>query len=191
MKKLTDEEKRKVVERIFSDLKKEELEKRDLLQDEEFFKWLLKETKDKSVTCHSDVKDDDNIEKIALLFQIIANYAKENYLLPEYDGNCTSYFILLCNECLRVSEYNLGTSQIYSCSNVSDKFELLEDKIINCNDIMYNKIRHDSLVIDKKIGSLKENISDLLEYGISVEYLRYLFDEVIVNKDEKVKRYTK
>ena len=189
-RELTKEERMKIAKSILEDM--EDMEKKEeLLNNDAFYNWLINVTRKETIKYNTDMQDDSNFDKLPLLFEIIDDYAEKNYLLPIVDGNSKSYFILINYVYLMVSQYDLGTSQIYLCGNVDGECDELDDIIINFNDIKNNKRSKNTILLDKTIKNLKKSINYLMDNGVKEDYLKYVIDEIVSERTTKGKSYSK
>ena len=164
----------------------------ELLENKEFFEWLLEATRRQDVSVNPNNKDTGmNLQQISLLFKVIDDYAKRNYIVPLQDGsNITGYNIHFGTEYLQVKEFNFSSQVYYSCSNVTGFAKIL-DNVLEFDDIKeYLKDNQENTFIDLT-HRLVDDINTLLDQGVSREYLMYLSKRIITDYYVKQKSMKK
>lgn len=155
-----------------------------ILNDEEYINWLANFTLDvpkfycDSWGCSNQVIH--NIQDISILYEIIQNFANENYIEPTLTA-CGNYYSLKHNN----AGYNIGVMKgpetIYYCTRVKNA-----ENYIYFKDIQNNTKTSTALIVDTKTEELTKLINDMVESNISdqviLEVTKKSLQKVLKNK---------
>lgn len=151
-----------------------------ILNNDEYIHWLeqftLKHPKFYNDSCLDFKQSNQNIQDISLLYAIIENYAKENYItvIPNVCGN---YYVINHNNVNYEIGIMIGPETIYYCKRTNNN-----ENCINFTDIQNNTPTSKKLIIDSKIKELTQIINDMVENHID--------DHVILEVTEKAMQKT-
>lgn len=158
-------------------VKKEKINK--ILNNDDYINWLEEFTLDNpKFYCDSWFSSSisspiikQNIQDISLLYEIIQNYAQENYINPILTV-CGNYYQIKHNNIGYHLGIMTGPETIYYCMRSNE-----EENYIAFKDIQNNKKTQTSLFVNSKMKELTELINSMIDNDIS--------SDIILDETEK------
>lgn len=149
-------------------VKQEKINK--ILKDDNYINWLEQFTSDiPKFYCDNYFYDgstypnelNQNIQDISLFYEIIKNYAENNYISP-VTTVCGNYYSIQHNNI----GYHIGTMEgpeiLYYCISVD-----CEESYINFKDIQNNTLTPNAIFINHKIEELANIINDMIDNNVN------------------------
>ena len=119
----------------------------------------------------------ENVNDLSLLFEIIREYAINNYIYPIKDYNGSSYY----NVKYKDVGYQIGVSTSQGTYFFCTKTNNIDDTFIDFNDIIMNKHQAKAELIKNKLDELSTIITYYYEHGIPFEALKLEIDNTLDN----------
>ncbi len=160
---------------------------------EDYMSWIGKEIDKHSTLVSSEAfhgyNDDSlsNIDYLPVLFEIVEEYAKDNYEYPTNKAYGISY-VIKDND----SFYEIGTVKGVPSTTYFVRESDIVDSAIDINDIRAckNTLRKEN--VEQKLSKLSNLISELMDENVSIDTIMECVDSSIMEKQiEKVKKLNK
>lgn len=161
---------KKYLENVRKKEEKKKADKESIISNDNYISWLENFTLNGGFSdnnwlyCPEKISEEDrgNVEKLCLLYEIIDEYAKTNFIYPNVDTYSNSYFIMN-NDIVYEIGYMFGQEISFFCRR--DKAGLLNEKqknnCIKFGDIKSGKKRPNVLIIERELSALSEYICSL------------------------------
>lgn len=160
-----------------------------------YIEWLEKYTEkyprftDTEFLSKNKNKNAEDVERINMLnslFDVIENYAQDNYIYITKDSSDSGHYKIQYNNIGYEIGYMIGQQTLFYCNRINNP----DDSYINFQDIILNKKQPHTLEINKLIEELKIIINNYYERGIPIEALKRCIYESLKdindNKEGKV-----
>ena len=174
-----DELMQKIKERAENDKKNLEIIRQQIISSDKYILWLEEftnknpnfDTRDSSfyICFRNSASNDDlkNIRNLAILYSIIFEYAKQNYIYPKIDEMGEYYYNIKYNNV----GYRIGEDSIdgtfFFCERVP-----IDCDFIDFNDVMNNKVQENVHFIQQNLIDLANYINYLVEAGVPEEAIK-------------------
>ncbi len=170
-------------------LEEKESIKREMLLNDSYIKWLEHFTKEFPDFNHDSwlyspeeisKEDYENVIKITEFYEIIDEYANNNYIYLK-DIPSGGYYAISYNSVLYQIYVIIGQGTVFGCNRVESEEEIGSDTI-SYEDIKENRDSERKIFIDEKIEELSTKISKLIEAGIPIEAIEDCIKKLKVKK---------
>lgn len=157
-------------------LEEKESIKKEMLSNDSYIKWLEHFTKEFLDFNHDSwlyspeeisKEDYENVIKITEFFEIIDEYADNNYIYLKSIPS-GGYYTISYNNVLYQIYVIVGQGAVFGCNRVESEEETELDAI-SYEDIKENKDSERKIFIDEKIQKLSKEVSELIEADIPIE----------------------
>lgn len=165
-------------------VKKERINK--ILNSDEYINWLeqftLEHTKFYNDSFFSSNQQNQNIQDISLLYEIIENYAKDNYIatIPTVCGN---YYEICHNNIDYQIGIMFGPETIYYCTRTNKT-----QNHISFRNIQTNAKTHTATLINTKMEDLTQLLNDMIDNNINSDIILSATEKTIQKVLKKTKR---
>ena len=122
-----------------------------------------------------NVNDKENVEDLGLLFEVINEYANNNYLYAIKDSGYAGHYNIKYHNIGYEIGCMVGQGTLFFCGRT----EYIDDNFIDFEDILLNKKQPHVDDIGKKLEGLQTIIATYYNQGVPIEAIETSLKEVI------------